>query len=348
MTDPRLPATMRHLTCAETGRVSVAEIPAPTPGPGEMVVGDVLCGLCGTDLMKVYTPDVPKPVQLGHEVVGKVVALGEGVSRFRVGQRVALAHHVPDYSSHFTRRGSAPMDPAFKSSNIDPGGFAQFIRLPADHVRHTVQPVPDSVPEQRAVFMEPLACCLRALDRCPVQEGESALVVGVGAVGLLFLPLLRDRSAIPLAVDLRPERLALAQEWGAHAAALATQPDLRAWVGDHTEGRGVDLVILTVVNEPLLTAALGWVRDGGRILLFGAKPGSRLPLDVWELWRREIDLVSSYSATPDLFPRAMAILARTEYPLERTISHILPLDQAQDGFDLAVQGNASKVVIDCV
>jgi L-iditol 2-dehydrogenase len=347
MTELGLPATLRQLTCPETGRVTVVETPLPSLGPGEVLVGEVLCGLCGTDLMKVYSPGVPKPVQLGHEVVGEVVAVGDGVSRVRVGQRVALAHHVPDYSSHFTRRGSAPMDPVFKASNIDPGGFAQFIRLPAAHVAHTLQPVPDGVPDLRAVFMEPLACCLRALDRCPVQEGESVVVVGVGAVGLLFLPLLRDRSATTLAVDLRPERLALAQEWGTTAAALATQPDLGAWVRDHSGGRGADLVILTVVNQAILDGALAWVRDGGRILLFGTKPDNALSLDFWEIWRREIDIVSSYSATPDLFPRAMAILARPEYELERTISHALPLEEAQAGFDLAMQGSASKVVIHC-
>jgi hypothetical protein len=185
---------MKQLHCPAAGMLEVVETPLPVIGAGEVLVQMRYCGVCGTDLMKVYAPDVAKPVQLGHEVVGVVAAVGAGVERVVAGQRVAFAHHVPDYSSHFTRRGSAPMDALFKHTNIDPGGFAEYIRVPALHVQHVLLPVPDDLPDLRAVFMEPLACCLRALDRVAVIEGDAALIVGVGAVGLLFAPLLADRA----------------------------------------------------------------------------------------------------------------------------------------------------------
>lgn len=336
---------MKHLVSPATGVLEVIDVTPPEIGPGELLVRLNLCGICGTDLMKVYSPQVARPLQLGHELVATVVEVGEGVNGFRPGQRVVAAHHVPDYSSHYSRRGSEPMDGLFKRSNIDPGGFAELIRLPALHVQHTVLPLAESMPDLRAVFMEPLACCLRALDRVTVLEGDTVLIVGAGAVGLLFVPLLRDRSATVLVSDLRQERLHLARRWGAAAGFMWGQADVAAGCRDYSQGRGADLVILTVVNRPVLELALAAVRDGGTLLFFGAKPGDVAPLELWEVWRREINLVSSYSATPELLPRSLAILSRDEYTLEQTISHVLPLAEAPAGFALAHQGQASKVVI---
>lgn len=336
---------MKQLICPATGLVEVAEVEEPTIGPEELLVRLRLCGICGTDLMKVYSDSVPKPVQLGHELVATVERTGQNVVGVSPGQRVAVAHHVPDFSSHYTRRRSGPMDAQFKRSNIDPGGFAELIRLPAAHARHTTLLVPDDMPDLRAVFMEPLACCLRALDRVQLLEGDTALIVGAGAVGLLFVPLLRDRTVIPLVSDVREERLRLAQQWGAQAAFQADRDDIPAACRERTAGRGVDLVILTVLSEATLAMALAACRDGGTVLLFGAKPGAILPVDIWEVWRREINLVSSYSATPDLLPRSLAILSRADYPLEQTISHTLPLAEGPTGFELVHKGLASKVVI---
>jgi L-iditol 2-dehydrogenase len=336
---------MKQLHCPAAGMLEVVETPLPVIGAGEVLVQMRYCGVCGTDLMKVYAPDVAKPVQLGHEVVGVVAAVGAGVERVVAGQRVAFAHHVPDYSSHFTRRGSAPMDALFKHTNIDPGGFAEYIRVPALHVQHVLLPVPDDLPDLRAVFMEPLACCLRALDRVAVIEGDAALIVGVGAVGLLFAPLLADRAVTTFASDVRAARLALAQQWGVAQGFLASDPGAIAAMRAATAGRGVDLVVVTVLTQATLELALAAVRDGGVILLFGVKPATKLPLNWWDVWRREVNIVSSYSATPDLFPRALAILRRPGYTLETTVSHVLSLDDGAQAFHIAHEGLASKVVI---
>ncbi len=336
---------MKQLICPATGVIEVIEAPAPKIGAGEALVRMSYCGICGTDLMKVYAPDVARPVQLGHEVVGVVEAVGDGVTQVLPGDRVTFAHHVPDFSSHYTRRGSAPMDPLFKRTNIDPGGFAGLIRVPALHVQHTLQRLPDDIPDLRAVFMEPLACCLRALDRVSLLEGDAALIVGAGAVGLLFAPLLADRSVTTFAVDVRQERLDLAVQWGAARGFLANDAECIAALRELTDGRGVDLVLLTVLNRVTLDLALAAVRDGGVILLFGVKPETVLPINGWEVWRRELNIISSYSATPDLLPRALAILRRPGYTLENTISHVLPLSEGAQAFCIAHEGLASKVVI---
>ena len=336
---------MRYLKCITQDEVALLEMPQPTAAPGEIVVRMVVCGICGTDTLKVYGA-YPKPQQLGHEVVGVVHEVGEGVTQFCVGQRVGLAHHVPDYGSHWSRRGSETMDPQFKRSNIEPGGFAEFIRVPAEHVRNTVVAVPAHVPDFRAVFMEPLACCLRALDRVRLVEGDSALIVGAGAVGMLFVPLLRDRSVTALVADVRAERIEAAQRWGAAGGAVSGQDDLPALCRAHSAGRGVDVVILTVVNDAALRTALACMRDGGTILLFGGKPGSDLTFAYWDAFLREISLVTSYSATPDGLRRAMAILAGPGYAgLEALVSHTLPLSEADAGFRLLRDAKASKVVV---
>jgi L-iditol 2-dehydrogenase len=336
---------MKYLRCEIQDTVSLLDMETPRPGPGEIVVRLVMCGICGTDTAKVFGA-YAKPQQLGHEVVGVVHEVGQGVKTFLPGQRVAFAHHVPDYASHHTRRGSATMDAAFKRSNIKPGGFAEFVLLPAAHVDHVVVEVPAAMPDARAVFMEPLACCLRALDRINLIEGDSALVVGAGAVGLLFVPLLRDRAVTVLAADMRPERIALATQWGAVAGGIPGTDDIAALCLKHSSGRGVDVVILTVVNDATVALALSSLRDGGTLVLFGGKPGAVAAVPLWDVWTREINLVSSYSATPEGLHRAMAILSGERYAgLEALISHRMGLGEAQTAFQLVQDGKASKVVL---
>lgn len=336
---------MNYAVCFSRGEVRLAEMEPPLPGPGETIVRLVMCGVCGTDVLKVFG-DYPRPQKLGHEVVGVVHAVGAGVNEFREGDRVALAHHVPDPTSYYSRHNSETMDHQFKSSNIDPGGFAQFIRVPALHVAKTVVKIPNHVPDPRAVFMEPMACCLRALDRMTLQNGDTALVVGVGAVGILFMPLLRELGVQGVAADLREERLDFAKEWGAAATGIVGKDDLAALCKLNSENRGADVVILTVVNQATIVLALACVRDGGTVMLFGGKPGQELVLPMWDIWLREINILTSYSATPEGLHRAMAFLATEACAgLEALVSHRVPLAEAQRAFELVRDGKASKVVV---
>jgi L-iditol 2-dehydrogenase len=333
---------MKYATCLSDNLVSIVGSEAPSPAAGEIIVRLTLCGVCGTDTAKVFCA-YPKPQKLGHEIVGTVHALGEGVNQFALGQRVALAHHVPEPLSHFSRRGSETMDPQFKSSNIDPGGFSEFIRVPALHVSTTVFAIPDAMTDAQAVFMEPLACCLRATDRMNLQSGDSALVIGVGAIGMLFMPLLRELGVMSIAADIRDDQVARARHWGAADGGTREVSDM---CKRHTEGRGVDAVILTIVNDATLKLALSSVRDGGTLMLFGGKPNESLQVPFWDCFLREINLVTSYSATPQGLHRAMELLAKPAFSqLETLVSHSFPLVEAQQAFETAWQGRASKVVV---
>ena len=336
---------MKYVTCNTTGSVDTVDGPMPDLGAGEILVRMTACGICGTDVMKVYDPSTPRPTQLGHEIAGVVHQLGSGVDHLRVGQRVAVAHHAPDPQSHFSLRGSETQDSRFKSSNVFPGGFAEFVRVPAELVPHTVHAVPDHVPDLRAVFMEPLACCLRALDRVAVHAGDTVAVIGVGAIGLLFVPLLKRAGAAVVACDARDDRLALAKEWGADATSLASTGNLAADCKSLSTGRGADLVILTATTAQTLRLALAALRDGGTLVPFGVKPGDEMPFDFWQIYRREISVITSYSATPAGLKQAMALLSGDGFALESLISHALPLDQAGQGFELLHEAKASKVVV---
>jgi L-iditol 2-dehydrogenase len=326
--------------------MTIAELPRPEPGAGELVVQVRACGVCGTDLLKLYSPAVAKPVQLGHEVVGVIAALGAGLTDWAVGQRLALAHHVPCYVCHYCRHGNISMCSAFKASNIWPGGFSEYVLAPGALAAHTALPLPDNLPDERAVFVEPLACCLRALKRVPLLPGDTALVVGAGAIGLLFLALLRQQPLQLAALDLRADRLELARAWGARlaldAADLATPARLR----EATGGRGVDLAVLTVANAATFAQALGLVRDGGTILIFGAKPGDApATADLWELYRREITVISSYSPAPAELHESLELLRRPGFALEQLVQRQVALDQINDGMELARTQQAIKVLV---
>lgn len=327
---------MKQVLCTTTGHVECADVPVPVAGAGEVLVRMTACGICGTDVMKVYDPATPKPVQLGHEIVGTVVG---------TGKRIAVAHHAPDFSSHYAKRGSDTQDPQFKSSNVFPGGFAEVIRVPADLAPHTVIAIPDHVPDMRAVFMEPLACCLRAVERVRVQAGDTVAIVGVGSIGMLFVPLLKHLGANVIACDVRDDRLSLAAQWGAAATSLASSGDLASQAKGLTNNRGADVVILTTTNPATLRLAHDTVRDGGTIIPFGVKPGPEITFDFWQIYRREISIVTSYSATPHGLLEAMRLLSGQGFELESLISHQLPLVEAAQGFELLHKAQASKIVV---
>jgi L-iditol 2-dehydrogenase len=326
--------------------MTIADLPRPEAGPGELLVRVRACGICGTDLLKLYSPAVAKPIQLGHEVVGIVAAAGAGVVGWEAGQRLALAHHVPCYVCHYCRHGNYSMCAAFKASNIRPGGFSEYVLAPAAHVAQTALALPDSMPDERAVFVEPLACCVRALKRVALLPGDTALVVGAGAIGLLFLALLRSQPIQLAALDLRSDRLALARGWGAElaldAAASGTPGRLRSATG----GRGADLAVLTVANAATFAQALGFVRDGGTILIFGARPGDApAAAELWELYRREITVLSSYSPSPADLHEALELLKQPDFALEQLVTHQMSLEQINQGMQLARAQQAIKVLV---
>lgn len=337
---------MRAAVCRAAGAVQIEQVATPTIGPGEILVRVTVCGVCGSDLVKLYHGDFTRPIVLGHEVVGIVTELGNGVTRVRRGQRVVVAHHVPCYACHYCRHGSYSMCRTFKALNIDPGGFAEYIRVPALNVEHAVFPIPPGLSDEEAAFTEPIACCLRALKRAPVQFGDTVLVVGLGSIGLLMVALATLHRARVVGTDLLPDRLDLAKEFGAEVAVLAESEALHSALREPSEGRGADLAILTVGSPTAIHASLPLIRDGGTVLLFASDPGApTCPIDVDELYHREITLMTSYSPSTVELSGALDFLRAGTIPVERLVTHRLPLESIAEAFRLTKAHQALKVAV---
>src|SRR5438093_433961 len=248
------------------GKVIAEWWPRPAIGDSEVLLRLLGCGLCGSDIAKIVDPSTPVPLVLGHEVVGEIVALGPDVTDCAIGDRVVAAHHVPCGDCHYCRRGSESMCRAFKASNLDPGGFAEYVRVPPANVRHASFRVPEHLSDEEASFVEPLACCLRAVDRARVEPGDTAVVVGLGSIGCLFTQLLARAGAAVAGADPLAPRAALARELGAREAG---DPETAAKAArELSDGRGADHVIVTGGGADVLGWAAALTRDGGAIHYF--------------------------------------------------------------------------------
>ena len=324
--------------------VRVEDVLVPDIGAGEVLLRVAGCGLCGSDILKLAEGTRP-PVALGHELTGTVAE--SQTERFAPGQRVVVAHHVPCGACAFCLRGSPTMCAQFKASNLDPCGLAEYVRVSAAHAAHTAFALPDDLSDEAASFTEPLACCLRALDRAALATVADAVLVGLGAMGLLMLQALRARrpEARAWGVDPVAARRALAVELGA-ADAFASDADLPERVRAATVGRGADLVILTVGVRAALATAQALVRDGGEIVVFAAQPGEPVAFDLWDAYHRELRLTASYSSTPTDLGAALGLLAAGDVRPEPLVSHRLPLASFHEGVALVRAHQALKVYFD--
>jgi len=325
------------------GRLVDADWPCPSAGPGELLVRMRGCGLCGSDIAKIAAPATPSPAVFGHELVGDVVAVGAGVDTFVRGQRVVAAHHVPCGECHYCRRGSESMCRAFKQSRLDPGGFAEYVRVPAPNVRHATFGVPDHLSDEAASFVEPLACCLRAVERARVRAGDTVAVVGLGSIGGLFVQLARRSGARVVGVDVIPPRADLARQLGASVAGDASEAAAAA--SELSEGRGADHVFVTGGGTDAVAWAAGVVRDGGSLHCFAGGPGETMPLALEQLYHRELTLTATYSSSPRTLAAAFRLIAQGEISVDRLITHRVPLARLPEGVELMRRREALKVFV---
>ena len=261
--------------------VRLEEMPVPRIGPGELLLRVDASGLCGSDVMEWYRVE-RAPMVLGHEVAGAVVELGEGVTQYKVGDRLVVTHHVPCNACHFCLSGRHTVCDTLRQTNFDPGGLAEFLRVPQINVDRGVLPIPDHVSSEAAAFTEPLACVYRGQRRAGLQPGQSVLVIGSGLAGLLHVMLARALGAGKiLASDLVESRLeAAVVELGAETGILATE-DVPGRVREQNGGLLADVVIVCTGALPALRQALESVERGGTILVFApTDPGVDLPVPV--------------------------------------------------------------------
>lgn len=323
------------------------KLPRPRIGKGEILVRVRSCGLCGTDISKIVERAVAPPAVLGHEVAGEVAEVGEGIKKFRSGDRVFVAHHVPCFTCHYCRHGNHSLCQQFWVTNIDPGGFAEYIRVLAPQVEKTTLPLPEDLSYEEASLIESTACCLRAIKRCPLQPGDTVVIVGVGPMGLLNLQLVLLLGAgQAIALDLVDERLGVARKLGAELSLNPEREDPLEAVQQLTEGRGADVAIVAVGNTAAIAQALKLVRGGGTVILFaGCPPRSALSLDPNVIYHSEVNLRGSYSSTPEEQRIALELMKTGRLKVKELISHRFTLERLSEAVTLAREARESLKII---
>jgi L-iditol 2-dehydrogenase len=328
--------------------VRVEEMPTPQIGRGELLVRVEASGICGSDVMEWYRID-RAPLVLGHEIAGEVVAVGEGVDRYKEGDRITVAHHVPCNTCHYCLSGHHTVCDTLRQTNFDPGGFAEYVRLPAINVDRGVFLLPEEVSFEDATFTEPVACVLRGQRMARLQLGQSVLVIGSGIAGLLHVQLACALGAgHVVATDIAHYRLEAARRFGADAAFHADE-DVPARLRQSNDGRLADLVIVCTGAMPAIAQALESVERGGTVLFFApTEPGVTIPISVNDLFfRNDITLTTSYAGSPADYTAALELIRSRRVPVGEMITHRLSLAEAELGFQLVADAQESiKVIIE--
>ncbi|MDP2728229.1 MAG: zinc-dependent dehydrogenase [Dehalococcoidia bacterium] len=330
--------------------VRVQEMPVPEIGPGDVLLRTEASGICGSDVMEWYRLS-RAPLVLGHEVAGVIVAVGDGVKDYKVGDRVAATHHVPCYTCHYCRSGHhTTCDLLLRGTKFEPGGFAEYVRVPAINVRlGGVFPLPDEVSFEDGSFVEPLGCVLRGQRQARLQAGQSVVVVGAGISGILHVHLARALGAGRIvAVDTIGYRLEAARQLGADATINADE-DVPARLRQLNGGRLADLVV--ICRAAFMPQALACVERGGTVLFFAAaREGATIPATVNDLfWRTEITLTSAYGAAPGDCLAALELIRAGSVRVREMITHRLGLAETEKGFRLASRPQdhpSMKVIIE--
>jgi L-iditol 2-dehydrogenase len=339
--------TMKVAMYYNNNDVRIEEQPVPTIGDQELLVRIVASGICGSDVMEWYR--IKKaPRVLGHEIAGDIVEAGVQVKNYKVGDRVFVSHHVPDNTCRFCLDGKHTLCHTLHSTNFYPGGFAEFLRVPAINVDRGTFLLPSNLSYEEGVFIEPLACVIRGLRTARMKPGQTIAVIGSGISGLLFIKLARAWGAGRIiATDIDSYRLNAAKKAGADQTINAKE-NVPEEIKKQNDVRLADLVVIATGAPSAVQQGLRSVHDGGTVLFFApTQPGTDVPFPLFDLWNKQITMVSTYAGSPKDIELAIDMLAQKRLTVTDMITHRLPLRDIQKGFQLVAHAqNSIKVVIE--
>ncbi len=355
LTEQMIPATMQAAVYRGINDMRVETVPVPAIGPGELLIKVATCGVCGTDLKKIHTGSHSAPRIFGHEMAGTIVRLGEGVTRFQLGERVVVHHHVPCGDCYYCRKGIPSQCSLYKkvgvTAGFEPsgGGFAEYIRV-MDWIAASrgVVRIPDGVPFEQASFLEPLNTVLKGVKLLNLADDDTVLVIGQGPIGLMHAALALRTGARVLTSDLYPERHAIAAKFGLHNPIHAGTEDVVERVFQETEGRGADAVILAVGGNALIKTAMAAVRPGGKVMLFAQTQYGEAAFDPGQVCMDEKTLLGSYSSSFAILDEVTELVFggyRNGFDLTQLISHRFPLQQSVEAIEIASSPKADSMKI---
>ncbi|MFX1276487.1 MAG: alcohol dehydrogenase catalytic domain-containing protein [Promethearchaeota archaeon] len=332
--------------------VRLDDAPKPQIEPGEILVEVKKSGICGSDVLEHYRLAKMKKLGvshlvLGHEIAGDIVQIGENVKNFRIGDRVFVSHHVPCFECHFCIQGHHTACDLLHNTNFDPGGFAEYIRIPEINIeKKGVYVLDEGISYEEAVFIEPLGCVCRAQRQADVKKGQTVLILGSGVSGLLHLQLAKVRGASKVIMtDISEFRLEMAKKFGADAVFYANS-DLNSLINDINDKRTPDIIIVCTGALSAAKQAIECAGPGSKIIFFAVPgPGVNIEVPINDYWRNEVTIMTSYGASPmDLDTAYNWILAKRINVIE-IITHRFYFSQAQEAFKVVCEADKSLKVI---
>lgn len=335
---------MRVMWCERPNQVEVRRQKVYEIGDDDVLIKVAYTGVCPWDVRAFsgLKSSVSFPRVLGHETSGIVAAVGKNVTHFKVGQRV-----VPDFivkcgvcKACRTGRSNRCLNPTFMQFG---GGYADYVRIPQQNVHRITRP---ETSMRAAAFTEPLSCVLRGQEGLHLYPGEVELVVGVGPIGLMHLQVARTFGARVIASDPNPQRLEKARELGAEWVINPAQEDLADFVKKVTDGWGVDAAVVTVASARVVEEAIPLLAPGGRLNIFaGIYPKDEMRVDPNLIHYGEFVITGSADSTPQNYQRALALIESGQVNTETLISHLLPLEELAQAFELVKSQTGLKTMM---
>ena len=322
---------MQAVQVEAPGQARMVEVETPVPGPGEVLIEVAAAGICGTDLHIFHGEyESTYPIIPGHEFSGTVAAVGQGVQRYRPGDRVTADPNVPCNRCPACQRNAPNQCHDLGAIGVtQPGAFARYVLAPEGNVFAI-----GSIPFAAAAMVEPLACVVWGLKRVQVQPGDAVLIFGAGPMGCLMLQAVRHAGATTVVVtDVVPWRLERAAELGATATVLADEHQTEQLQA--LAPLCYDIVADATGRPEVLESAFDYVRPRGKVWVFGVcPPGAKATFVPYDVFRKDLSIVGSF-AVCRTFQESIVLIQNGAIQVEPLISHRLPLDRFQEGLELA-------------
>jgi L-iditol 2-dehydrogenase len=340
---------MKTASVKDSSIISIDETQRPPLNSGDILVQMHACGICGSDLEKVFGQYGQPSMRLGHEPAGVILDIGSDVIEFKKGDRVFTHHHVSCYNCHFCNNGNETMCKKYSETNLSPCGLSEEYVVPTWNVSHGgVLKISDSLSFEEAAMIEPLACCVRAWTKYSYREGDSVAIFGVGPTGMMHVMLAQAKKFSKIfCFDVNDFRLNFAKKFNITESIHSMDEHRKQKVLDHTDGRGIDVAIVATSNLKALDDAIDMVRKGGIVMMFGVpSKGAMINLDMSKVYSKEITLVTSYAASDVDTKEALHLIESSQIDVKQLITHTYSIDDTQKAFEHAKSGdNAMKIII---